>query len=170
MYFFLYKMMYWILNITLKPPELPLWITVQHQYLISVFHLWATCVILNIAKGEGYTESRQLLCLLFFCLAFDLQAKWWLLPLETANLCFEKKKKESETEIVWWTHLRPLQCPSSKLVINVNNSCAVLKESNVQAIWEFDSLLQTGIDHGVYGRGLALPIQLRKIHTEADQH
>lgn len=55
----------------------------------AVFHLWATYVILNIAKGEGYTESRQLLCLLFFCTAFDLQAEWGLLPLKTAHPCLE---------------------------------------------------------------------------------
>lgn len=45
--------------------------------------------MLNIAEGEGYTESRQLQCLLFFCLAFDLQAECGLLPLKTADLCFE---------------------------------------------------------------------------------
>lgn len=74
----------------LKPPVWPLWISVQHQYLISTY------VILKIAKGEGYTESRQLLCLLFFCLAFDLQAEWGLLPLKTADLCFELCQKGEE--------------------------------------------------------------------------
>lgn len=69
--------------------------------LRAVFHLWATYVILNIAKGEGYTESRQLLCLLFFCLAFDVRT----VAFENSRIQKGRKKRSRSREKQFGEHI-----------------------------------------------------------------